>query len=336
MGRRRRAFERVAERFEAAWSQGLLFIPETNADAVALSRMVKQNLMMRPHRGIYCSVSKWAEIKPDERARRLVRTLARLHPDWVFDAYSALVLQGFPVSYHLLSRIYIAIDPCKPSSVGKGIVPVERRDALIEEIDGVRVVSLVDAALACLRLASFEDGLAIADALIRREEVSRGTLMDWIHHAMDHDSGMEHALSTARFADPRSESGGESMARAMMVAAGVLPTDLQVEFTDPVNVGHIIRVDYLFRRVDGCVMVGEFDGKIKYLDHGISHGSSAVDVMLRERQRESHLTLLGMPVIRFCMKDIRTPGRIARMLADVGITQDTLVETTYLDTTPRT
>lgn len=336
MGRRRKAFERVLERFEAAWSQGRLFVPETNADAVTLSRMVKQNLMMRPHRGIYCSVSKWAEIKPDERTRRLVRTLARLHPDWVFDAYSALALHGFPVSYHLLSSIFVASDPCNPSSMGKGIIPVERRDASIEEIDGVRVVSLIEAALVCLRLASFEDGLAIADALIRREKVSRSKLMDWIHRSMDCDSGMERALSTARFADPRSESGGESMARAMMVAAGVLPTDLQVEFSDPVNPGRKIRVDYLFRRVDGCVMVGEFDGKIKYLDDGMLHGSSAVGVMLRERQRESHLTLLGMPVIRFCMKDVRTPGRIARMLADVGITQDTLVETTYLDASPRT
>lgn len=119
MGRRRKAFERVLERFEAAWSQGRLFVPETNADAVTLSRMVKQNLMMRSHRGIYCSVSKWAEIKPDERTRRLVRMLARLHPDWVFDACSALALHGFPVSYHLLSSILLPAIPVIPARWAK-------------------------------------------------------------------------------------------------------------------------------------------------------------------------------------------------------------------------
>lgn len=81
--------------------------------------------------------------------------------------------------------------------MGKGIIPVERRDASIEEIDGVRVVSLIEAALVCLRLASFVDGLAIADALIRREKVGRSKLMDWIHRSMDCDSGMERAVDRA-------------------------------------------------------------------------------------------------------------------------------------------
>ena len=54
-----------------------------------------------------------------------------------------------------------------------------------------------------------------------------------------------------------------------------------------------------------------------------------VDVLLDERQRESRLTMLDMPVVRFRMKDVLMPGRLATLFAAAGVTPKALVQRDY-------
>ena len=83
--------------------------------------------------------------------------------------------------------------------------------------------------------------------------------------------------------------------------------------------------DFVFELTDGKTVLGEFDGRAKYEDEQLRAGSSTIDVLLKERQRESRLTLMDVRIVRFNWNDVRTPGRLVRMLAAAGVTRATLV-----------
>ena len=72
----------------------------------------------------------------------------------------------------------------------------------------------------------------------------------------------------------------------------------------------------------------------KYEDDALLAGRTTVDVLLRERQRESRLTMLGMPVVRFTMEDVMTPGKLARFLKAAGVMLGTLATGDFRTTSP--
>lgn len=92
-------------------------------------------------------------------------------------------------------------------------------------------------------------------------------------------------------ADGRSENGGESVVRAIILELGFAEPDLQVEIEDPLNPGTYKRVDYYWLLEDGRAIVGELDGFEKYLKtHGNPRKSpdenlrSAIKAMRREHE----------------------------------------------------
>lgn len=56
------------------------------------------------------------------------------------------------------------------------------------------------------------------------------------------------ALTTLQYADARAESGGESVARAVMIETGFAPDWLQYELTDPFDSAKPIRTDFAWER----------------------------------------------------------------------------------------
>lgn len=125
------------------------------------------------------------------------------------------------------------------------------------------------------------------------------------------------------------KAGGESIARAVMIREGILPSDLQREFQDPLDSQKTYRVDFVFELASGKTVIGEFDGRSKYEDPVLLGDRTALDVLREERQRESHITLLGMPVLRFTWNDVRQKGRLVEMLRKAGVTPDTLAGRDY-------
>lgn len=68
-----------------------------------------------------------------------------------------------------------------------------------------------------------------------------------------------------------------------------------------------------------CV-IGELDGKGKYaLRNG--EGWESVVPFMAERQRESHLTLLGYKVLRFTFDELKNPAQLVEKMRLVGIPQ---------------
>jgi very-short-patch-repair endonuclease len=117
------------------------------------------------------------------------------------------------------------------------------------------------------------------------------------------------ALRAAAFADARSQSPGESRARALFAEHDALKNfEMQVRIGDAS--GFIARVDFLFREHRTVV---EIDGKVKYTDPWRTPG----DVLWEEKLREDLLRDAGFEVVRVTWKQLVTePERVvARILA---------------------
>lgn len=132
------------------------------------------------------------------------------------------------------------------------------------------------------------------------------------------------ALTTLRYADARAESGGESVARAVMIETGFAPDRLQYELTDPFNSTESMRTDFVWERHARELTLGELDGFVKYTDQTILAGQTTAEVLVAERQREAHLSLYGHPLLRFTMNEVRSPGTLAKKLQTAGVRQTTL------------
>ena len=172
----------------------------------------------------------------------------------------------------------------------------------------------------CLLRAPFSYGLAIADSALRAKGVSRGDLCERLRADCEGRRGYRRAQVIASYADGLSENGGESRFRAFFIAYGFPVPELQVEFRDPLDPSQVFRVDYFWRLEDGTCVIGELDGKGKYtLQSG--EGRESVDPFVAERQRESHLTMLGHKVLRFTFNELKDPGKLVEKMRLAGISQ---------------
>lgn len=131
--------------------------------------------------------------------------------------------------------------------------------------------------------------------------------------------GVWKAVRAMRLADPRSESGGESIARGAMIELGYALPELQVPFERPLGGDRAFRVDFLWTRDNGSGVIGEFDGMQKYENPALRNGRSSVRALADEQHREAQLSLYGMPIVRFAYRDVVQPGRLGRLLDLYGI-----------------
>ena len=122
-----------------------------------------------------------------------------------------------------------------------------------------------------------------------------------------------------RYADARSESGGESIARAAMIRQGFALPELQVDLPQPMNHQRSFRVDFLWNRLDGGRVIGEFDGMQKYEDEAMLGGRSSLRALADEQHREAQLTLYGMPIVRFSYQDVMDDRRFVELLDRYGV-----------------
>lgn len=261
--------------------------------------------------------------------RHIIRAYGRKHPETVFCSTSAAVMHRLPVSYSDLGCLHVYTSARAPSTSSSHVMRRQVEEVHKERVDGVLVASLAYAAVETMCESSFENGLAVADGTLRRLDIERELLEEATEKLAARRKGVGVAREVARYADGRAESGGESIARAVMIREGMLPSDLQREFRDPLDSQATYRADFVFELASGKTVIGEFDGKAKYEDPALLGGRTALDALREERQRESRITLLGMPVLRFTWNDVRKRGRLAEMLRAAGVTPNTLGERDY-------
>ena len=312
------ARNRMLARLTEATEQGALLATHDNAELMWLRRHVGTDDIAEPEPYLFCFQHDWGVLTPAERALRTIKGLAEFHPDWAFWGYDAALLWGLEVPNDLLGPRFLVKTGCSvPLSVGCRLLRPQAAGAL-EQIDGVRVTPFWRTVEDCLLRAPFSYGLAIADSALRAKGISRDDLCEWLQADCEGRRGYRRAQVIASHADGLSENGGESRFRAFFIAYGFPVPGLQVEFRDPLDPSQVFRVDYFWRLEDGTCVIGELDGRGKYtLRNGGDRES--VDPFVAERQRESHLTMLGHKVLRFTFNELKDPGKLVEKMRLAGI-----------------
>ena len=313
---RNRMFARLTE----AGEQGTLLATHDNAELMWLRRHVGTDDIAEPEPYLFCFQHDWDLLTPSERALRTIKGLAKFHPDWAFWGYDAALLWGLEVPNDLLGPRFLVKTGCSAAlSSGCRLLRPQTAGAL-ERVNGVRVTPFWRTVEDCLLRAPFSYGLAIADSALRAKGVSRDALRERLRADCDGRRGYRRAQVIASYADGLSENGGESRFRAFFIAYGFPVPQLQVEFHDPLDPTRVFRVDYFWKLEDGTCVIGELDGKGKYtLQTG--EGREPIDPFVAERQRESHLTMLGHKVLRFTFNELKNPVKLVEKMRLAGIPQ---------------
>lgn len=168
--------------------------------------------------------------------------------------------------------------------------------------------------------------MPIADSAISKLGLTREQLMEAVEKRAGARNGraVRTALTTLQYADALAESGGESVARAVMIETGFAPDRLQYELTDPFDSTESMRTDFAWERQARELTLGELDGFVKYTDQAMLAGRTTAETLVAERQREAHLSLYGHPLIRFTMNEVRSAGVLAKKLQTAGVRQTAL------------
>ena len=193
--------------------------------------------VVSPMPGLFARKTRWDELNRAQRHCEILRALAIIHPDWTFCSAGAILRAG------------ISVTP-----------PIQ---------------TVTD----CLLQTGFADGMPIADSAISKLGLVREQLMEAVEQRATARNGrtIRTALTTLRYADARAESGGESVARAIMIETGFAPDWLQYELTDPFDSAKPIRTDFAWERQARELTLGELDGFVKYTDQAMLAGRTTAE-----------------------------------------------------------
>lgn len=126
----------------------------------------------------------------------------------------------------------------------------------------------------------------------------------------------DRTLAVVNFASALSGSAGESISRAKMFQLGFPAPILQKPFA--LRDGREAKVDFWFEE---HALVGEFDGKGKYLRADWGGGASIQDRVLAEKAREDQIRAQGVGFVRWTWAEMLDRERFPALLREAGLPQ---------------
>jgi hypothetical protein len=216
--------------------------------------------------------------------------------------YSALVLHGVPAWGADLEEVQLTrLTGRSRLKAGTRHHEGKLTTAELTQVDALTVTSIERALIENASRASFESAVVSADAALRRPDVSAEVVRRLLE-TTECWPGSPTIRSAIAFADPLSESVGESRARVLMRNEGLPRPVLQAVFSD--SAGFIGRVDFYFPEE---MTVVEFDGMVKY-------AAGSTTTLIDEKLREDRLRALGLEVVRLTWADLEHPARTAMLI----------------------
>jgi hypothetical protein len=296
----------------------LILTKELNARGFStdeIRRMVGRGELARVRRGAYARGRPGAADSSDPHdlrtphLRLIAGTEAQLHPRAVLSHGSAAAVWGLPLFPAMVCHVHLTRDR-RGGGVRRSIVfvhgsPVRDEDRVL--VDGLVVTSLARTAVDLARTQAYDRAVAIADG-VYAAGADPAHLVEALAQARRW-YGAPQARRVLDFADPRSESVGESFSRIRLHELELPPSELQFEVFDADG--------YLLGRCDFAWpehrTLGEFDGRTKY-GRLRRPGETEADAVHREKLREDALRDHGWQVVRWVWDDLRRPQVIADRL----------------------
>lgn len=289
------------------------------SEARTLNNWKRSGVLVSPRPGLYAESTTWDGLDRRKRELTILRSESARNPSWVFCHASAAFAHGLFVSWRHLGRLHISQTRGQRGSS----TPITQRHGRRAEgtvsIEGIRVTPLMETAADCMRCFDFTEGLAIADSAMALSHMGKADFVEAISSEAQGRRNGRKAIETSRYADSLSESGGESMARAVMIREGFLLPRLQVVVPNLLDPSHPYRVDFYWVLPDGRILVGEFDGYDKYRNANMTHRGDFEEALFRQRVRDSRISLKGATVMRFDFYDVTHPHRLVNILEKYGV-----------------
>lgn len=292
-------------------------VPGDAATRKRLLRLVAKGDVLRPCRGAYVRVGYWRALSDEQKALHVMRALTKIDEDVVFSHVSAALALGLEVPRRFARKLH-AINGFASATRSQGWIvrhTCKETDSIMH--GGVRITSVNRTLFDCLRTLDLPEGLAVADSALRVLALDPADLEAFFLEC-GHQRGARHALQTLALADPRSENGGESIARGVMLELCCAPPVLQKELVNPLT-GSSYRADFYWEGHGRLPIVGELDGKDKYLNPIMTGGRDVGEVLIEERLRESRISAREVKVMRFRFSELGNRGLFSELLDVYGV-----------------
>ncbi len=280
-------------------------------ERVALARRARSGELNQVFRNCYVRPDYWDSLRPAERTWHICRTVNQYNPGVVFAGKTAATLLGFPLSHAVHDGTIVCAARRNWTSERTQHIYTDMDSAI--SMQGLLVTNPAHTLVDCALLLPFEETLPMFDSASTTHFKQIMEVMG----TMSRD--VSPVLRLLHFADPRSESGGESKARAVIIVLGFVVPELQISFFDPVT-RKTYRTDYLWRLADGRAIVGEFDGMEKYVNPQMVGSKTIEQRVLAERERDEALRRCGVSqIVHFSYNAVMHPDQLRRKLEQAGV-----------------
>jgi hypothetical protein len=279
-----------------------------------IARLVRGGELRRLRRGAFTTGADWEAAEADARHAMLARAvLMQARTDVVLGHVSALPEYGSPMWGLPLDVVHLIR---KDKRAGRKERGVRQHQGVLLEDDvvvrnGVEVTSPHRTPLDITTIVGIEPSLAVMNHFLHAGLTTPEALRSR-YDLMRQDPFTLRTDVVLRLADARIESLAESRTVFLCWRHGVpAPVPQFVVYDDRGTI--VARLDFAWPELKVWL---EFDGREKYVKY-LKEGETVVDVVLREKERESRIVeLTGWRCIRITWADLQQPERTAaRILA---------------------
>ncbi|WEO76219.1 hypothetical protein BJQ94_12695 [Cryobacterium sp. SO2] len=294
----------------------------SDTDARHARREVDLGEATRLRRGVFTTAERWRSIdlgqKYLDRIRAVVET--RKH-DPIVSHQSAAALWGIPLGSPWPNAVHVLARPASHARSKNGVL-VHRAEFdwdEIVEIDGVLVTSPARTLVDLARTVSFADAVVALDHGLNPDRADPRVLVyaDELSEALTRVvsvRGLVRAQRALDFARPNVANPGESLSRVAIFELGFPDPELQARHRNPRGGWYYADHEWLDFR-----LIGEFDGKGKYLKEEYLRGRAPGDVVYEEKIREDHLRAEGFTVVRWGWAELADRAALSRLLRGAGL-----------------
>ncbi|MCC9194028.1 hypothetical protein LOC59_10300 [Arthrobacter sp. zg-Y916] len=324
-------------------SMNFLFSAEADLDGQcrrSLARRCTSGELIRLRQGIYVKAYEWRNLAPWERERtRLAAAVQGGQSQRVLIQQSAAAIWGIPTIGSSPQIMFLA--PGDTHGRSRGDLRWAERRLLepVTSVDGLAVTGRAQTVLDMAANLPFERSVPAMDHVLRPDvrralpPMAKEELRDLAQGLRAHTK-RARALRVIDFADPRSESPGESYSRALLYRYGFPAPDLQHQFRS--TGGQLLgRTDFFWEEQN---LVGEFDGAIKYGSSLNGGELQAQQALIREKRREDAIRATGVRFVRWTWAEASRPSMhpdgLVALLARAGLPRSRRAVTNRASTLP--
>jgi len=287
---------------------------EANPDDRRLRRDAESGVLVRLQRGVYMDAAEWREMNDLQRHVARVRAVASTSvTEHSFSHQSAAAVHGIPVLGGFPLQVHVSVPPGTTAHFRRHIT-AHRTDVPIGHLtrtEGLLVTNVCRTIVDLAVSESFPSAVAAVDWWLQRGD--RSELLQCVDQ-ITRRTGIARAEAAIRFGDPRSGSVGESLSRAVIHLLRLPAPELQKPFFD--QAGRIGVVDFWWPEAS---LIGEFDGRGKYLREEFTQGREPGEVVVAEKVREDRLRAVGPRVVRWGWEVASNPVALGELLTRAGL-----------------